>query len=390
MTTDISTYADIVNINGSVDRGGWQCQFTALRDTDLVEINQNVLVNWQPMLGNGNPMPLRTAFNGHVIPSRFQADLTGSTANFTAETSDGYLRKGWLQGIGFAEIDTRTHYHQFSDDDTECPTQTMGYAMTLGKLVKHILGYYDDCNDIGPNWVAHTNMVYHATQNPNGWIDLDNVETSEWTVANTDGSMAVSRYNVRETDNLWSRLQEIARNEFFVIYFDKTNTVYYRKHPMYLSGALPTPVMTFDADFGLSPLIVEPRDQEQVRQVILHAVTDNGSTLDSEYPASPTHVYGKVEERTRIRCNDQDTLDDWAERLYAWLNRGYTVTWTAPGLCGLLFELLDRVQITYTGTSANGVHIDWTEKKFWIHDITVSPAPPFTGTSRFVLEAENV
>ena len=61
---------------------------------------------------------------------------------------------------------------------------------------------------------------------------------------------------------------------------------------------------------------------------------------------------------------------------------------TAAGLVGLMFELWDRVQITYTGTTQNGVHIDWTAKKFWIRDITVTPDSPFTGLSTFTLEAE--
>ncbi len=56
----------------------------------------------------------------------------------------------------------------------------------------------------------------------------------------------------------------------------------------------------------------------------------------------------------------------------------------------MLFEIADRVQVTYTGTSANGVHIDWTDKKFWIHDIKVYPDDAFGGKSVFKLEAENV
>jgi len=387
--SNITEYLKINRINGNVDRGGWQCQGTALRDTDLLEVNQKIDVSWRPALGGPPSLP-RSAFSGYVTPNRHQLDRIGSTTEITAETSDGYLRRGWVQGIGFAEIDARTHYHQFSDTNAECPAQEMGYSMTMGKLVKHILGYYDDCADIGPEWVAHTNLVYHPTYNPQGWISLDDVEISEWSPANPDGSMAITRYNVRETDNLWSRLTEIARNEFFVIYFDKLDTLHYHKHPMYLAGALPTPVMTFDEDFGLAPLIVTPRDRQQVRQVILHAVDDEGSVLHSEYPASPTYVYGKTEEVSRVRCNSQATLDDWVERLYLWLNRDYTVEWTAPGLCGLLFELYDRVQVTYAGTAANGVDIDWTEKKFWIHEIDVTPGQAFGGVTRFRLEAESV
>jgi hypothetical protein len=202
--------------------------------------------------------------------------------------------------------------------------------------------------------------------------------------------MATTRYIVRETDNLWSRLREIARNEFFELYFDKTDTLHYKKHPMY-AAVLPNPVMTFDEDFCIEPLIVEDRASQRVRQVILRAVTDGGDTLYSEYPASPTYVYGKVEDSLRsVRCNAQNVLDDWSDRMYNFLNRDYTVKWTAPGLCGLLFEILDRVEITYTGTAYNGAHIDWTEKKFWIHEIDVIPDnSTFGGHTVFTLEAES-
>ena len=164
--------------------------------------------------------------------------------------------------------------------------------MNLGKLVKHILGYYDICNDLGPNWVAHTNMVYHATENPHGWIHLDNVDIVD--------SATTKRYIVRETDNLWSRLREIARNEFYEILFDKTDTLWYQQHPMYLA-VLPAPVMTFDEDFCIVPPVVEVRDVDVLRQVRLHAVTDAGDTMHADYPVFPTHTYGNVLNISRIR-----------------------------------------------------------------------------------------
>ena len=231
-------------------------------------------------------------------------------------------------------------------------------------------------------------MVHHATENPHGWIDLSGVETTPFDDPdNLDGTMAVQRYTVRETNNLWSRIVEIARNEFFVAYFDKTDMFHYVRHPMY-QQTLPTPVMTFDENFCLTPPIVEDRASQQVRQVRLHAVTDTGLTLHAPHPPSPTHVYGKVEEVSRIRCNAQTTLEHWAETYYSYLNRDYTVRWSAPGLCGLLFEILDRVQITYSDTTENGVHVEWDKKKFWITDITVMPDEGFSGRTEFILEAE--
>jgi len=370
----------ITQINANLERGGWECRFQALSDTDMFSIWQNLVLKWRGAFG-GCPGSERLAFNGWVLPVRATFDRVGSIADMVAQTSDGFLRRGWLQGIGFMEIDARTHYHQFSDDGTECPAEEMGHTMTIGKLVKHILGYYDTCNDIGPNWVAHTNMVYHPTENPHGWIALDNLEITA--SADTDA------YIVRETDNLWTRLREMAHNEFYEIVFDKSDVLFYQPHPMY-QVALPLAVMTFDEDFSVGKPIVDMREASVLRQVRLHAVTDEGDTLHSDYPAAPTFTYGNVLNISRIRCNEQAALDLWAERKFKFENRDFTVRWTAPGLCGLLFELMDRIQITYTGTTSNGVHFDWSDKKFWIHDITVVPDPQFGGRSTFTLEAESV
>jgi len=387
MTLNISPDVTITNINATLARGGWECRFTSLSDTDVVERWHHVVAKWRGAFG-GPPGPERTAFSGYVLPQRFQFDRTGSQADFVAQTSDGFLRRGWLQGLSFAEVPTRSHYHEFSA--AGAASANMDEWMTLGKIVKHILGYYDNEGAppaSNPDWVAHTNLVYHPTQNPHGWISLDNVELTD--------SAHVTRYIVRETDNIWSRLREIARNEFYEILFDKTDTLWYQPHPMYLA-ALPPPVMTFDEDFCTVPPTVEVRDVDTLRQVILHALTDTGDPVkradgtDVRYPVTPLHTYGNVLDISRIRCNDWNVLQLWAERKFKFENRPFTVRWTAPGLCGLLFEILDRVQITYAGTAANGVHIDWDERKFWIHSITVTPDAEFGGLSTFVLEAENV
>jgi hypothetical protein len=385
--TDISPYVRIDGINADAARGGWEMRLTALRDTDLLEANQNVVLGLRGMFGTGTPEATwRTAFDGHVIPIQFTFDRKASQATFLAQTSDGFLRLGWLQGIHFRDSDTvaRTGYHRFDS------VTGGGERMTMGRIVRHLLGYYDQLGAppaTNPDWVAHTNLVYHATQNPMGWINLDNVTTTPFVSPGTpNGSMRTDRYIVRETHNLWTTIQSIAKNEFFVAYFTKNNELHYKRHPMF-DVVPPTPVMTFDESFCIGKPVVDIRN-DIIYQVKLHAVQDNGTTLHSNYPASITHVYGDVDEITYIRCNDQDTLDWWAEVQYGWRNRPYTVTWTAPGLAGLLFELHDPVYITYTGTTANGVHIDWTAQKFWIRQIRVDPMQGFTGRSTFVLEAD--
>jgi hypothetical protein len=388
MATDLN---DIVvqHINGSSDRGGWEMRFTSLSDTDAVTRWENVTHWWRGAFG-APPGVQRVGFNGWVMPQRFEFDRVGSHADFIAQTSDGFLRRAWCQGISFAEIlGARANYHEFQ---TAAATANMDQYLTLGKIVTHILGYYDNEGvppATNPDWVAHTNMVFDAAQNPGGWITLDNVEVLNSAHIAYDAVRGQpGEYKVRETDNLWERLREIARNEFYQIYFDKSDVLWYQPHPMYIAP-LPNPVMTFDADFAAGAPVVTVRDVDQVRQVRLHAMDSQSNTLHSEFPAAPTVQYGNVLDISRIRCDEQAQLDDWAERTFLFENRPWTLQWVAAGLVGLLFEINDRVNVTYTGTTANGVHIDWTEEKFWISDINVVPDEQFSGTSTFILEAEN-
>ena len=389
------TLNDIViqHINGSSDRGGWEMRFTSLSDTDAVGLWENVTHWWRGAFGAA-PGVQRIGFNGWVMPQRFEFDRVGSHADFIAQTSDGFLRRAWCQGISFAEIaGARANYHEFQ---TAAPSVNMDEYLTLGKIVTHLLGYYDNEGappTTNPDWVAHTNMVFDAVNNPGGWITLANVELLNSAHIAYDAIRGqASPYIVRETDNLWARLREIARNEFYQIYFDKTDTLWYQPHPMYVAP-LPNPVMTFDADFAAAAPVVTVRDVNQVRRAKLHALTSQSEPLDAQYPPVPTPgmpTYGNVLDIARIRCDEQTQLDAWAQRTFLFANRPWTVTWTAAGLVGLLFEINDRVQLTYTGTSANGVHIDWAEEKFWISDIQVVPDERFSGLTTFVLEAENV
>lgn len=393
---DVSGDVRITHINGNLVRGGWEMHFASLGETDLMRPFQFVQLYWDGYFGASYLEQDLLGLQGHVMPLQFSFDKVGSLTTHIATTTDAILRKGWLQGIHFIDMgaDDRNHYHQF-DDHTGG-----GERMTMGRIVKHILGYYDDLGvppATNPDWVAHTNLVYDATHNPHGWITLDYVTQEPFeSPGNPNGSMRVDHYIVRETNNLWSTIQQIAKNEFFVAYFDKENNLRYERHPMF-STVLPDVVMDFDEDFSLGKPIVYVRYMDappdmagSVRQVKLHAVQDDGSTIHSDYPSSATHVYGQVNEISHIRCNDQDTLDEWARIQYLYDNRDCTVQWRVPGVCGLLFEIGDRVSITYTGTSANGVHIDWTEKKFWIHDIDIRPNESFSGVTRFMLEAENL
>lgn len=385
---DVTDLITIKRINGNIDRGGWEMEFTVPNDTDLFRMYQRISLSWMPAFGTSTAAS-RAGFTGYVMSRRFSFTGKDSISTYLARTSDGFLEKGWLQGISFADIGaaSREHYHQFDS------VTGGGDRMTLGKIVRHLLGYNDElgctASPAGDDWISHTGMVYHAEKNPDGWIRLTNVVTEAWAADNPNGSMRVNKYIVEETNNMWATLQQIARNEFFIIGFDKSDTVYYHRHPMF-AETLKDVKATFDASVIIDAPVVQYRDVLDVSQVRLHAVTDEGNTLHSSYPAADA-VTGtrRRMDISYIRCNNQSTLDDWAKYRYYYETRQFEVTITLPGLCGLLFDLLDRVAITYTGTDANGVHIDWKKKKFWIHDITITPDNTGSGKTELVLHEEN-
>lgn len=385
---NISDSLQLNHITGNAVRGGWEAGFTIMGDTDLVGLYQGITFTIDPIFG-GNGWPTSLAFKGHIVPRQFSFAFDGSVTEVSARTSDIFLEKGWLQGVHFVDVDGdgRANYHQF-DSITGAPVE----RLTLGRLVRHILGYDDvlGAPPVGnPDWVAHCNLVYDVTHNPHGWINLDNVETTPWaTPGNLDGTARAERYIIRETNSIWSAIQAIAINDHFVAYFDKQNVFHYERNPMF-QGVLPPVVMTFTNTFCAGRPQVIFRDKRQVDQVRYHAVTDDAGTIHADYPASVTHVYGRTINQSRFRCNDADQLAYWATIRYFWENRPYTIKWPAPGLCGLLFELYDRVDITYTGTDENGVAIDWTNQKFWITNIQVTPGGFMGGSTLFTLEAEN-
>jgi len=373
---------------GRASRGGWEATFNVMGDTNLIDLHQEITFTMDPIFG-GVKWPTHLAFNGHAVPRQYHFGFDGSLTSILARTSEAFLENGWLQGVHFVDVDAvgRSNYHQFDSITGGAPER-----LTLGRLVRHILGYYDSLGAdpiTNPDWVAHCNLVYNATYNPHGWISLDNVETTPWaTPGNLDGTARAQRYIIRETSNLWGAIQAIAVNDHFVAYFDKENVFHYERNPMF-QAVLPAVVMTFTNTFCAGRPQVVIRDKRQIDQVRYHAVTDDADTMHASWPVSPTHSYGQTIDQSRFRCNDVDQLSYWAKIRYYWENRPYTVKWPAPGLCGLLFELYDRVAITYTGTDENGVDIDWTDQKFWITDINVTPGGFLGGSTWLTLEAEN-
>lgn len=347
----------IENVIADAEKGGWEATLRAFQDTDAIVKWQAVALAFRYHSPEGWDEDERTALIGHALPQGLTFDFPTSEARFNVATSHRFLEAMSVQGIGFADqsVAGAAPYndHQILN-------------LRLGHIIEHILE-------------EHSNIS--ITTNPEGWVDTSDIDTTN--------STRVNRYNFHATDNAWRALQQVARNEFYYLYFSKDNHVHYIPHPMF-DAVLPTPVMEFTGDFCSGKPTVTLHAEKKVSTVMLKATDEDGTVYTSQYPATPA-AEGRPRELTRIRVGGaapQARLDALVRRVYDYETRDYTVLWPAPGWSGFFFELLDRVEVSYTGTSANGVHIDWSQKKFWIHRMQMAPGPAFTGQTMFTLEEE--
>jgi len=347
----------IQSIVGDADKGGWECTLVALQDTDAVSKWQEVTIPFRFGSSDGWDEDWRTGLVGHALPLGFDFDRLLSGARFSVATSNRFLENAGLQGIPFADQSV-CGAGPFNDHQID--------KMRIGHIVEHILEHH--CN------------ISTAT-NPEGWADTSDIDTTN--------SSRVNRLNVHQTNNMWAALQELARFEFYYIYFSRDNAVHYIPHPMF--GTLPASVMEFTGDFCVGRPTVQIHADKKVSQVKLWATDEDGAIYTSTWPASPSGEGFPLEMR-KVRVGGaapQTRLNALVRRVYDWHNRDYTVQWTAPGLSGLFFELLDRVGVTYDGpVEPAGVHVSWSDKKFWVHRVQAVPNPGHMGQTVFTLEEE--
>jgi len=142
--------------------------------------------------------------------------------------------------------------------------------------------------------------------------------------------------------------------------------------------------MDFTSAHFLEPLTITPRNTEQIGQVRLQGSTPGGVQISAKYPTDPTA--GPVIQRSGYKATSTTGMQTVAQRMYLYENRPYSVKMNLPGAMGLLFDLMDRVSITYT-SSDDGV--TWSAEKFWVEGIRVSIRDAFTMDSELTLEAEN-
>lgn len=345
------TIDQIGEISASLQEGGWRASGNVFNDADRLQWYQEAESwYWLYRGGSWEPSP-RLGFRGHLLPEEWQKTFQSSTAPLRMFTAQAFLKRLELQGIFFAEAASPANQHQLNVGDT------------YGHIIEHLLGKTGE--------YGHWNGVIDIW--PEGFTRLNIDKTN---------STAPGVYDMKG-GNFWSRMQEIAQIEFFLLWVSKNNVINYGPNGMFAT-TLPDPVMTITSSHLLEPLRITPRNTEQVGQIKLYGTTPGGEQISGKYPDDPTAGPILVESGFMATSNSQ--MNTVAERKYKYANRDVSVTAILPGAMGLLFEIMDRVAITYT-SSADGV--SWSAKKFWIEEIRVAFRDFFNATTTMRLEAEN-
>ena len=346
----MTTVDTIATIKGSISEGGWRASGSVFGDADRLQWNQEVEI-WFYLYVNGawEGFP-RLAFRGHLQPDTWEKTFQTSVAPWEAFTGHQYMKQGELQGIFFKEAASPANEHQITD---------MQYA----DIVNHILGQAGE--------FGHCNLMQGVW--PEGFM-FRNVDTA---------NSATPDNQETKQGIFFSRLQEIARIENYLLYVDKTDTINYIPHPMF-AATLPDVVFDIDSAWLLEPLQVTNRNTETVGQVRLQGTTSGGEQISGKYPTAPTA--GPVQQLAGFKATDNTDMATVAERQYKYQNRDVSVVAKLAGGVGLMIDLMDRLSITYT-SSADG--ITWSAKKFWVEGITVDIQEGFRAVTTLNLEAEN-
>lgn len=349
MTIENNKHLVIESIDGTADRGGWQASGTVINRESIVQYGREANIFLRSEGGGVWEPDYHLALRGSILPQNQTFDRRQSLIPILISTSDVFLENAGLQGIYFTNTNPSTNPHQIP-------------LMNLGRIIKHILN-------------QHTNI---STLVPGGWVDISGID-----IVN---STSVDVYTVRQTNSIWSAIQAIAENEFYVRYFTKQDKFIYERHPQFKVNP-PSPVLTLNASNIAGQPEVQYRNELKLDQVQLYGLTDQGEILRADYPAN-VGTEGRRQKFTNLRCNSQARLNLLAERAYKFLNRDITLRVSLAGGWGSYLELYDRIAVTYTGTTQNGVEIDWTSKKFWVNNVRVTKVGNFTCLTDLDLEEE--
>jgi hypothetical protein len=364
MAIENSTNFILQSIEGDGDRGGWQAVASFANDQDEAVYGRRVDIYWTPE-GDGTwaDEPI-LGITGSIIPQSVRFDIRQSGTGFSVVTTDNFLASAGLQGIYFTDTDPATNPHQYAD-------------LRLGTIVKHIIEQHTNISSTAN--VQDTDGT--DTGNPiGGWVDTSNIDVIF--------STKVDVFTVRQSNALWQAIKNVARNEFYVAYMSKDDKFNYEPHPVFKTVLDPF-TLDIDADMIIGQPEIRFRDRVDFDQIVLAALTDDGEILRAQYPDNIT-AQGRRKNITNLRCNDQNRLNNLAQRAFSFETRLYNLRIQLPGASGLYLELFDRVSFTYTGTARNGVSLSFTNEPFFVNKIRVNRSGNFGAVTELELEQENI
>ncbi len=315
------------SLTGDLRRGGYVLTGTIEGDTDAITYGQNLQLRGRSGADFLDEIP-RVFFDGHVLaePDNIQVGRYNTMANVQAGTMDNLLAGESLQDIGFTEQSSPANDHQIT-------------GLQLADIVQHILE-------------RHCNVIFNATTTPDGIITNTDIDTT--------GSVALDRYNVSKSSNIWRSIQNVGggerTGEFYISFFDRKNKFFYQPFPAFWS-VKPTSLGTLDKNHLRGAIRVRRNANKpgaRVGQVNLTAVKDFDTVFTASFPTAPAE--GKVlPSRDGIFAEDQTKTTTLATRLYQWLTRKYTLTIEVdPGLIlfgddGNGIDIANLITLDYDG-----------------------------------------
>lgn len=313
---------------------GWneQCEYPAYRAMTLYNRNFSA-TTWE-----GTE---RVAMTGFIEPQVFTVSRTAST-----QTVALYSYHKAFESVGVTGC-------YFTDSAPGTP-HDLNTNATLADVVNHL-------------------ATVHISISGGFTTDID---------SESESTVFGAGYIVKESRSLWSALQAVASDEFYVLYWTRQNQLVYKQHPQFRVAGAPDSVATLNSSNLLAPYVITVRTERKPRNVVLLGLTSAGAVLESTYPAGvAVDVRGK---KFEIRCETQVRLDVLAQRQYEWLVRDYDVTVQLAGAWD--FELYDHTLLTLAGTATNGMEISWVGKSFYVSRVTYRKSTVFGYVTELALD----
>ena len=344
------------SIQGTIKQGGYTATISAFDDTAPVEYGQRVRLMGQSLAGGIQDAEPALIGDWYVTQSPpFQFDALTRRLTFNCGTADQLLRHIGIQDIPYDEITPSTNPHQIVP------------PMTFSDMLTEALG-------------NHSNFVFDAVDNLEGIIFDTDIET---------GDTTLPHYSLPQSRNMWQTLTsklgggEEGGVQFFRIWFTRKGVLTYQPAPMFRS-----PALTSVADLTTAHLLDQVRvtirePQDRTSQVRLSAVgATAGQTFNAEFPTTAT-LGSPFKKTSGIWANSQAQTDDYAERVYRWKTRPFTVQATVDegmvlfGSDGRGIELGDMVTLTIDGPAINtatggGMHLTWSLQEFFVYGIQIT------------------